>query len=95
MNILQSHGVAAGVVETGEDLVTRDENYRSHEYYIELPYGKGKAYCENTMLGFSDTPCQVRRAAPDMGEHNNYVYGELLGMSEEEIVQCYVDEVFL
>ena len=23
--------------------------------------------------------------APDLGEHNRYVYGELLGMSDEEI----------
>lgn len=94
MNILQSHDVPAGVVETGEDLVTRDENYRSYEYYIELPYRDGRAYCENTMLGFSDTPCRVRHAAPEMGQHNDYVYGELLGMSEDEIVQCYVEEVF-
>ena len=95
MEILQSHGVTAGVVETGEDLVTRDQNYSTHKYYIELPYGKGKAYCENTMIGFSDTPCQVRRAAPDMGEHNDYVYGGLLGMTEDEIIQCYVEDVFL
>jgi benzylsuccinate CoA-transferase BbsF subunit len=94
MNILQQQGVAAGVVETGEDLVKNDENYREHEYYIELPYGKGKAYCENTMLEFSATPCRVRRSAPDMGENNDYVYRELLGMSEEEVIQCYVEEVF-
>jgi len=94
MHTLQQHGVAAGVVETGEDLVTNDENYKAHEYYIELPYGNGQAYCENTMLEFSDTPCKVHCAAPDMGEHNDYVYRELLGMSEEEVIQCYIDEVF-
>ena len=95
MEILQNHGVPAGVVETGEDLVTRDKNYSTHNYYVELPYGKGKAYCEDTMIGLSDTPCKVRRAAPDMGEHNNYVFGELLGMTEDEIVQCYIEEAFL
>jgi len=94
MNILQQKGVAAGVVETGEDLVMKDENYKAHQYYVELPYGNGKAYCEDTMLEFSGTPCKVRRAGPDMGENNEYVYSELLGMSEEEVIQCYVEEVF-
>ncbi|MBN1691917.1 MAG: CoA transferase [Dehalococcoidia bacterium] len=94
MVLLQYAGIAAGVVETGEDLVLKDEQYKTHQYYVELPYGGGKAYCENTMLRFSETPCKVRNAAPEMGQHNDYVYRELLGMSEEEIVQCYVDEVF-
>ncbi len=94
MVLLQYAGIAAGVVETGEDLVLKDEQYKTHQYYVELPYGGGKAYCENTMLRFSETPCTVRNAAPEMGQHNDYVYRELLGMSEEEIVQCYVDEVF-
>jgi len=93
MHILQLQGVAAGVVETGEDLVKNDKNYQAHEYYVELPYGNGKAYCENTMLEFSKTPCKVRRAGPDIGEHNDYVFRKLLGMTEEELVQGYVDEV--
>jgi benzylsuccinate CoA-transferase BbsF subunit len=95
MNILQKVGIAAGVVETGEDLVMKDEQYKAHQYYVELPYGGGKAYCENTILRFSETPCRVHNAAPEMGQHNDHVYRELLGMTEEEIVQCYVDEVFM
>jgi len=94
MHLLQRAGIAAGVVETGEDLVLKDEQYKAHQYYVDLPYGGGKAYCENTILRFSETPCKVRNAAPEMGQHNDYVYRELLGMSEEEVIQCYVDEVF-
>jgi benzylsuccinate CoA-transferase BbsF subunit len=98
MNLLQAKGVAAGVVETGEDLVLYDEQFKAREYYVELDWPHenpvGKAYCENTMIRFSDTPCKVRRAAPVMGQDNDYVYGQILGMSEEEIAQCYVEGVF-
>jgi len=30
-------------------------------------------------------PHEAYRPAPDLGEHNLYVYGSLLGMSESEI----------
>ena len=33
----------------------------------------------------SETPAVKPRAAPVMGEHNEYVFGELLGMSGEEV----------
>ena len=33
----------------------------------------------------SDTPCEVWRAAPVMGQDNDYVFGELLGYSSDQI----------
>jgi crotonobetainyl-CoA:carnitine CoA-transferase CaiB-like acyl-CoA transferase len=41
----------------------------------------------------SETPCEVRRPAPLLGEHNNYVFGELLSKTEEEIAQLVEDKV--
>ena len=32
----------------------------------------------------SDTPGEVRHRAPFLGEHNEYVLGDLLGYSEEK-----------
>jgi crotonobetainyl-CoA:carnitine CoA-transferase CaiB-like acyl-CoA transferase len=37
------------------------------------------------VCNLSETPGEIRRPAPLLGEHNNYVFGELLGLSEEEI----------
>ncbi|UCB43737.1 MAG: hypothetical protein JSV77_03570, partial [Dehalococcoidales bacterium] len=34
---------------------------------------------------FSKTPIEIRMPAPCLGEHNEYVFGQLLGMSSEEM----------
>ena len=36
---------------------------------------------------FSKTPGSIRTPAPCLGEHNQYVFGDLLGLSQEEIAQ--------
>jgi len=33
----------------------------------------------------SETPCEVWRAAPTLGQDNEYVFGEVLGMSGKQI----------
>jgi benzylsuccinate CoA-transferase BbsF subunit len=94
MHLLQARRVPAGVVQMGEDLLHHDEQVRDQKYFVELDHPDGKALCENVAIGFSETPGKVRAAGPFMGEHNDYVYGELLGMSEEEIGECYAESVF-
>jgi formyl-CoA transferase len=41
----------------------------------------------------SDTPGKVRSPAPSLGEHNHYVFSELLGLSEDEIAKLEAEEV--
>jgi crotonobetainyl-CoA:carnitine CoA-transferase CaiB-like acyl-CoA transferase len=43
---------------------------------------------------FSDTPVEVRRAAPTIGEHNEYVFGEILGISVRRLKELQEDGVF-
>ena len=42
---------------------------------------------------FSETPADVTRSAPLFGEHNDYVYRELLGLSDEEIAHLTEQKV--
>ena len=42
---------------------------------------------------FSDTPCEVLRPAPMLGQDNEYVIGKLLGKSKEEIAQLVEEKV--
>ena len=94
MKQMQAKGVAAGVAETGEDLVLYDEQLIEKKHYMELDHPHGKVYCENAVIGFSETPCSVRRPGPLMGQDNEYVFQNILSMSEDEINLCYVEGAF-
>jgi crotonobetainyl-CoA:carnitine CoA-transferase CaiB-like acyl-CoA transferase len=38
---------------------------------------------QNVAPRLSDTPGQVHHVGPELGEHNDYVYGEILEISAE------------
>jgi benzylsuccinate CoA-transferase BbsF subunit len=89
--LLQSKGVPAGVCQTGEDLIVRDEQVKAHQSFLELEYGGGKALCENVFIGLSRTPGKVCKPGPPMGQDNEYVYREILGLTEDELNELYVE----
>ena len=41
----------------------------------------------------SESPAHVRLPAPAFGEHNGYVFRELLGLSEDEIAELEAEGV--
>jgi benzylsuccinate CoA-transferase BbsF subunit len=41
----------------------------------------------------TETPAKIVRTAPLLGEHNNYVFGKLLGLSKEEIQKLTEEKV--
>jgi crotonobetainyl-CoA:carnitine CoA-transferase CaiB-like acyl-CoA transferase len=40
---------------------------------------------QNVVPRLSETPGRVRWTGPKLGQHNDEVFGDLLGMSEEEL----------
>jgi crotonobetainyl-CoA:carnitine CoA-transferase CaiB-like acyl-CoA transferase len=38
-------------------------------------------------MRLSDMPPEIRRNAPGLGENNDYILGELLGYSKQEIAE--------
>ena len=43
-------------------------------------------------MRFSRTPAIARWAAPEIGQHNDYVLSELLGLTDQEIIELISDE---
>jgi crotonobetainyl-CoA:carnitine CoA-transferase CaiB-like acyl-CoA transferase len=81
MEALQSLGVAAAPVLSIEEQFA-DPQYLARQVYTFLQHpsvGEEPVYGLPWRLG--DTPGQVSRPAPNLGEHNEYVLGELLGYS--------------
>lgn len=94
METLQSAGVAAGAVREIRDLVDSDAQMKKYGLYVEAEHAElGKRLFEENPFRLSDTPSQVLRASPLLGEHNDFVCKEILGMSEEEINQHIIDGI--
>jgi benzylsuccinate CoA-transferase BbsF subunit len=83
MNILQSAGVAAGVVQNGEDL-SKDPQLRDRNHFVSLNQpGMGVYAHEASSFKLSKTPANIR-PAPRFGEHTKYVCLDILNMTQEE-----------
>ena len=87
MILLQREGVTAGVVQDASDLAS-DPQLRARDFFIRLDHPElGKTISDATPIKLSDTPARYSRAAPVTGQDNNYVYKQLLGMSENELTK--------
>jgi benzylsuccinate CoA-transferase BbsF subunit len=85
MEILQRAGVAAAPCADTEDRYF-DSHFQEREIIVNVDHPvTGVDFIPKVVCNLSETPGQIRRPAPLLGEHNNYVFGELLGLSEDEI----------
>ena len=91
---LQSAGVAAGIVSTGEDL-NRNPQLMARRYFKTLEHPEiGPTPFSNPPFRFARTPSEVRMPAPCFGEHTEYVCREILGMSDQQFVDLLQKRVF-
>jgi crotonobetainyl-CoA:carnitine CoA-transferase CaiB-like acyl-CoA transferase len=89
MKLLQEKGVPASALFSAPDLV-EDPHLKASGFWdrIDDPRpGFGTYLCKGRGVTLSKTPLKTQRRAPDLGEHNPYVYGTLLGLSEQEIAE--------
>lgn len=77
-------GVPAGAVQNAEDLYfDLHLRERGHIRQVDEP-DIGPVEYPGSPVRYSDLPSGFRPLG-ETGEHNEYVYGELLGVSSEEI----------
>ena len=83
--VLQAAGVAAfPCMDIGDCFL--DPHYQEREVFIpvEHPVG-GDEFIANLSWKMSETNGGVYRPAPLWGQHNSYVFEEILGLSREEV----------
>ena len=85
MRLLQGAGVSAAPVMTGE-AIFNDPQYQERGLleFVDHP-SCGPYFMPGTAWKMSETPPGVRWHAPTLGEHNEQVFGELLGMDASAI----------
>jgi benzylsuccinate CoA-transferase BbsF subunit len=93
MNLMQSSGVAAGLVANGKDQA-EDPQLEHYQFFEELDHptiGRIPFY-HGPCFRLSETPYELGRATL-IGEHNDYVYTKLLGFSDEEWAELIAEGV--
>ena len=85
MDELIPAGGVVGPVYNSADIVA-DAHYRDRQDIVEID---DPELGHTRMLGlvpkFSETPGELRHMGPTVGEHNSGVYGEWLGLSENDL----------
>ena len=90
--ILQQFGVPANIVEKPSDIY-RDNQLQSRRYFTVLEHpvmGKQKFEPQSCFI-LSKTPREINKPSPCLGEHNEYVFKELLGLSDDELAEHIID----
>lgn len=85
MEDLQAHGVAAGMVFQEPDAY--DDPHLNDRGFFETvtQYDCGTHRYPGMLWKMSTTPGHIRSGACCLGEHNDYVYRDVLGMSDADI----------
>ena len=87
VELMQSFGVPCGIVQSAEDLRADPQlEHRGHYWKLEHPVMGTRTY-DGPSFRLSRTPTELTSAAPCLGEDNEYVYREILGLSDEEFVE--------
>ncbi len=90
---LQTAGVAAMPVMNIADQFA-DPHLNARETYVEIDHPHvGAEMVYGVPWRFSDTPGTVRAPAPFLGQHNEYVLQQLLGMDETRVDELVVQQV--
>ena len=90
---LQAVGVAAMPVMNIADQFA-DPHLNARETYVEIDHPHvGAEMVYGVPWRFSDTPGAVRAPAPLLGQHNDYVLHDLLGMDEASMAELVAHQV--
>ncbi len=93
MSLIQNSGIPAGVIQTGEDLLN-DPQLKHRNHFKRLHHPEiGVHHYHSPAYRLSKTPCRIERPAPCLGEHNEYVFKEILGYSDDEMADMLVEGI--
>lgn len=91
--VMQEHGVPSGIVKSSGDM-HRDPQLRHRGHYWELDHPvMGRRTYDSPAFRLSRTPAELTKAAPLLGEDNEYVFKTLLGFDDDEYATLLADGV--
>ncbi|MHB8684574.1 MAG: CaiB/BaiF CoA transferase family protein, partial [Dehalococcoidia bacterium] len=92
MALVQARGVPGGIVANARDML-EDEHLKARGYYVYLDHPEaGRTAYDGPPFRLSKTPGVLRTPAPVLGQHNELVCKEILGMTDDEIADALIEQ---
>ena len=86
VSLLQEAGLSSGVVQNAEDL-SKDPQLMARKFFVQLEHPSlGKTVSDSSPVRFEEDFTVGWKAAPQLGEDNQYIFLELLGLTESELL---------
>jgi formyl-CoA transferase len=93
LELLAGTGVPAGRTYRARDMLA-DPHFAARESIVRVPHPQfGELAMQNVFPRLSETPGRVRHPGPELGQHNDDVYRQLLKLSDEELEELRADGV--
>jgi len=91
--LLHDGGVPAGRIFRAKDMFA-DPHFAARQAIVTVPHPDfGELPMQNAVPKLSETPGAVRSAGPALGEHNDEIYGGLLGLDGDERARLRADKI--
>ncbi|WP_037364613.1 CaiB/BaiF CoA transferase family protein [Amycolatopsis orientalis] len=83
---LNEHGVPAGRIYQAKDMLA-DPHFAAREAITRLIHPElGEFAMHNVVPKLSESPGRIRHVGPELGEHNDEIYRDLLGLGDDDVV---------
>ncbi len=93
MTRLQEAGVPAGVAKTNREIF-EDPQLKHRQYFREVEHPEiGRCYQQAWPVKLSESPVNIR-PVPCLGEHNEYICTQILGLPDTEFINYLEEGVF-
>lgn len=80
LNLMNESGVPAGLIYRAPDML-KDPHFAAREAIVTVPHPDfGELKMQNVAPKLSETPGSIRSPSPSLGQHNDEVYRDLLGL---------------
>jgi formyl-CoA transferase len=83
LDLLERHGVPSGLIYRTADMI-EDPHFAAREAIVTTTHPQfGTLRMQNVAPRLSASPSAIRTPAPEMGQHNEEIYGGLLGLDPQ------------
>ena len=83
--LCNENGIPAGLIYKARDMI-EDPHFKAREAIIDIEHPEfGLIKMQNVAPKLSRNPGEVRQVGPKLGEHNNYVFLDILKRTEDEM----------